>query len=535
MFQTSDIHTRSLQLSSRWAAADAHRGIMSQMRSPLRMHTGGQLAGTQFFQGTVHDPQSRRYNDLLAAQTIAAGGTLHAYHVNLESNIGQYLKQSMDLPFRPHSQVDPLKAADQAAKMFGGDILGGLPSDAAAIARGRLTEAVAGQSTFIEGLIAEAKGKNQSLAVLALNKFGPALEAFKGEFSHVLGAGAEALAVQTKAGDVLKFSVSPLEAGMGQRLFDAPVLRHGTLLGAGPDPVHYSVQPKVEIAKTAEESQRFFGELAKSGYSILDPGERQFGYYQGKPMLIDYSSVTAPHGEAEFPTRAPARPIPTAENFRVTPTGLVREEIVPGSTVPSFRRPSQESPAQATHYQSLKDALRRESIEGKAIGAPVKSITEAAETVAAKETLHELHTNLESGAGKFLKKLFKLPFKERSRSDALKAAFWPGEMPGGAFVGKVGVIAGIAAAGALTLVGVMNSARQNNSSQVQPVSTSETHGYRDRHEKRRDSIKSRHKSRGRPKARTTLDVRDHPLDMRQVDEAFTNHMKTGFARSSSYD
>lgn len=71
----------------------------------------------------VRDPRRWQNNDTRASRDIARG-TLNEYHVNLESEVGRYFKQAWDMPYKEHSQVDPLKAALQAQQFMAPDALG---------------------------------------------------------------------------------------------------------------------------------------------------------------------------------------------------------------------------------------------------------------------------------------------------------------------------------------------------------------------------------------------------------------------------
>lgn len=52
------------------------------------------------------------------AQVIARRGTLNELHVNLETNVGGWLKRLFKLPFKRHSRVDPMAAALTAREML---------------------------------------------------------------------------------------------------------------------------------------------------------------------------------------------------------------------------------------------------------------------------------------------------------------------------------------------------------------------------------------------------------------------------------
>lgn len=160
-----------------------------------------------------------------------------------------------------------------------------------------------------------------------------------------------------------------------------------------------------------------------------------------------------------------------------------------------------------------------------------------AEKMVAKETEHILHTNLESGVGKFLKNIMKLPFKSHSRLDPLAAAVQATEAfsNGGLFggVSYVGILTtGVLALGAaITLKGwkaaneAVDTTQGGYQYSVPPTPTAPLHGNND--------VFSIHRTQTQgPDGSTRLHIDDAELNHMAVDEAFTKHLKYGLAHSS---
>jgi hypothetical protein len=345
-----------------------------------------------------------------ATRTIAARGTLAETHVNLESTVGRFFKKLWKLPFKKHSRIDPLPNA-----LFA-EVNAARP---------------AGYSSFLEGLIQSAQqGERPDLITKNLRRYATALEPFAGEIEKPLGAGVSSLALQLRGGNVLKLSDEALQEGLGTRAIDAPILARGTVR-AGAQTAHFLVQPKVEMARTPAESARFFGALKKAGYEGWDPGERQFGYHQGRAVLVDYDAATIQSGRAEFPGRASARQLPQAMAIEVGEQSIERRMSQSiAETKSAFYRPVAETAEQSVAFQSLPQQLTRSAVrEGlqeplrvAAIVSPTaRQGANTARAMAARATVNELHQNLESPAGQFFKKVMRLPFMKRSRWDRMLA------------------------------------------------------------------------------------------------------------------
>jgi hypothetical protein len=112
-----DYQANSLATATRWGLG---RIVVGDFPADIPafgyVPSGEQLSGAKAPDGTVFDAVNQMYTGLLVARTIVNKGTLHEYHVNLESATGRFLKESMDLPYQEHSRADPMKAAVDAER-----------------------------------------------------------------------------------------------------------------------------------------------------------------------------------------------------------------------------------------------------------------------------------------------------------------------------------------------------------------------------------------------------------------------------------
>jgi hypothetical protein len=110
---TDYLNQLSLGTSTRWAHGRMVAGdFPADIPQFGNVPAASQLAGTHTPDGSVYDPQTSFYSNLLVARMMTGGETLHEYHQNLESRTGKYLKESMNLPYEAHSRVDPMASAN---------------------------------------------------------------------------------------------------------------------------------------------------------------------------------------------------------------------------------------------------------------------------------------------------------------------------------------------------------------------------------------------------------------------------------------
>jgi hypothetical protein len=110
----------------------------------------------------------------------------------------------------------------------------------------------------------------------------------------VVGGGADALALETTDGTVLKLHRHPLPDAAGERPFDTP------LLARGERRVHawtayYHVQPLL-LPASADDLPQMWRAITAAGFRWWDPGVHNIGRDPGsdRVLLLDYWSVI-PH------------------------------------------------------------------------------------------------------------------------------------------------------------------------------------------------------------------------------------------------
>lgn len=294
---------------------------------------------------------------------------IQQHHVNLESRVGQFFKRLWRLPFKRRSATDPLAAAVQAMRTFQqspGEFLR---------ARSHFSDIETEALTRYKGFGFASINQTLRASPAALHAEGAAVVNTLDELTHA--------ATVEKA-----FSV--------YRGFSSiPGLEGANLVGKEfTDPGFASASLNPYVAEQfAQKKESFVAEIR------MRRGNKGF-------LLSSHETWAKGDKEAEFL-------LPRGTQFRVLeqhapetsygPRRLVLEAITPE------HRPT---PLQ----QGLK-AMQR-------VKPTARQAAATAESIAAKQTLNELHQNLESKAGQFFKKVMRLPFQKRSRwARWLTAAF----------------------------------------------------------------------------------------------------------------
>lgn len=118
-----------------------------------------------------------------------------------------------------------------------------------------------------------------------LQDYAAAFEGFEHRVSGVLGGGTDCVVLRLEDGNVLKITTHDLPVGLGERVFDLPVLERG-FRSIEERQINYFVQPFAQAAKRAD--LHSVGKLiSASGYHFQEPFLDQIGRYQGSPRLLD--------------------------------------------------------------------------------------------------------------------------------------------------------------------------------------------------------------------------------------------------------
>jgi hypothetical protein len=123
-----------------------------------------------------------------------------------------------------------------------------------------------------------------------LKTYQAAFNGFERLGTRILSTGVNTVNVELEDGNILKIGTRELRPDAGAREFDMPILQQGIRTTTDGLKVRFYIQPQAqpfppEVYKT------FLNQIYQLGYNFLDPGERQVGFYNGEPRLLDPWSV----------------------------------------------------------------------------------------------------------------------------------------------------------------------------------------------------------------------------------------------------
>jgi len=136
--------------------------------------------------------------------------------------------------------------------------------------------------------------EKQAWAVHRIDDYIRAFEGSAWRATALLHVGGESVVLGLADGTVLKISGKRiLEADMGSRAFDCPILRRGCWFH-----IHWFIQPKAETPVSIQDRDWFCEKVKEHGYMMCDPHPQNLGRYRGRVCLLDPWAVRRGRGYA---------------------------------------------------------------------------------------------------------------------------------------------------------------------------------------------------------------------------------------------
>ncbi len=408
-----EYHSRSLHVATMWSRGqiDVHQfpGLFEERDPTPEPDFQKKNRYQERYKRRVRE-QMRR--GMETALDISQGHTLHEYHVNLESTTGRHLKAAMNLPYEEHSRVDIDAVQDWAegrvtsagSAWEADESLSNAELDRQLswkVFQGRELTAKEqkaldfhASNTHANNLLKQGVPLNQRDSILSMEGFS-SLGAYVDKMDQAVGASQTTGPLRLWRG----YSVGSLDS-----LWDEGGIVGKTLQSPGYLSTSYSKELALRYGNTEQ--------------GVTSWGQSQGGYLaevivpEGMPA---YNGGALSRGNDLYKQVIMPRDIPL-QVVAAEDRGSYRYLKLQAQLPPS--PPSRPSGVGIEHPPTglTSNAQLTLDFEEKAVAA-AKSITKGS-------TLNELHVNLETKVGGWLKRVFKLPFQKHSRTDPGKTATW---------------------------------------------------------------------------------------------------------------